>query len=92
MINKTYSVEYTEQARKALKKMDRQASKLITAWIERKLINCKNPRLYGKSLTGNRSGQWRYRVGKYRLLADIQDDRIVILIIEIGHRKDIYDN
>lgn len=51
----------------------------------------RHPRLHGKGLTANRSGQWRYRIGDYRLIADIQDDIVVILIVTVGHRRDVYD-
>lgn len=87
---KEYTVEYTPQAVKALKKLDRHTRALIIGWIEKNLIGCEDPRRHGKDLTANRSGQWRYRVGDYRLLADIQDDKIVILILHVGHRSEIY--
>jgi len=87
-----YTVEYTKQAVKSLKKLDRQTAALIIGWIEKKLIGCEDPRAHGKGLTSNRSGQWRYRVGDYRILADIQDERIVILVLEVGHRREIYDS
>lgn len=86
----TYHVELTEQARKALKKMDRQTAKMLTAWIRKNLEGCTDPRQHGKGLTANRRGQWRYRVGDYRIIADIQDDKIVILILTIGHRREVY--
>lgn len=86
----TYHVELTDQARKALKKMDKQTARLITAWIRKNLEGCTDPRQHGKGLTSNRSGQWRYRVGDYRIIAEIQDDRIVILILTIGHRSEVY--
>ncbi|MCL1859846.1 MAG: type II toxin-antitoxin system RelE/ParE family toxin [Oscillospiraceae bacterium] len=86
-----YKVEFTEKAQKFLKKTDKYTAKLITAWIRKNLENCENPRLYGKGLTSNRSGQWRYRIGDYRVLAEIQDNKIIILILEIGHRRDIYE-
>lgn len=85
-----YTVEYTPQAVKELKKLDRHTRALIIGWIEKNLIGCENPRQHGKGLTANRSGQWRYRVGDYRLLADIQDSKIVILILHVGHRSEIY--
>ena len=87
-----YTVEYTKQAIKSLKKLDRQTAALIIGWIEKNLIGCEDPRAHGKGLTSNRSGQWRYRVGDYRILADIQDERIVILVLEVGHRREIYDS
>ena len=85
-----YRVEFTERALKALKKLDRYTVLLITAWVRKNLEGCTNPRQHGKGLVGDKSGQWRYRVGDYRLLAEIQDDRIVILILNVGHRREIY--
>ena len=64
---------------------------MIIAWIRRNLEGCSNPRLHGKGLTANRSGQWRYRVNDYRLIAGIQDDVVVILIVRIAHRREVYD-
>ncbi len=87
-----YKVLFTEKSKKQLSKLDKPTAKLITSWIMKNLQDCENPRLYGKGLTANRSGQWRYRVGDYRLLADIQDEKVIILIIEIGHRREIYKN
>ena len=85
-----YTVEYTAQAVKELKKLDTQNRALIIGWIEKNLVGCTDPRQHGKGLTANRSGQWRYRVGDYRLLAEIQDKKIVILILNVGHRSEIY--
>lgn len=85
-----YSVEYTLQAAKQLKKLDVYTRKLILSWIEKNLVDCKDPRIHGKSLTANRSGQWRYRIGDYRIIAQIQDDKVLILILEVGHRREIY--
>ena len=64
---------------------------MIIAWIRRNLEGCSNPRLHGKGLTANRSGQWRYRVNDDRLIAEIQDDVVVILIVRIAHRREVYD-
>ena len=86
-----YKVEFTQRALKDLKKLDRHTAALILGWIRKNLEGCENPRLYGKGLTANRSGQWRYRVGDYRLLAEIEDDKIIILILSIGHRREIYN-
>ena len=86
-----YEVIFAEKALKSLKKMDKHISSLIIGWIEKNLQGCTDPRQFGKGLAANRSGQWRYRVGDYRLLADIQDEKITILIINIGHRRDIND-
>lgn len=86
-----YRVEFTQRALKDLKKLDKHTAALIIGWIRKNLENCENPRFHGKALSANRSGQWRYRVGDYRLLAEIQDDKIVILVLNIGHRREIYE-
>jgi addiction module toxin, relE/stbE family len=85
-----YEISTTEKFDKALKKLDRQTQRIIKAWIEKNLINCENPRIHGKALTANRNGQWRYRVGDYRILAEIHDNKLVLILIDVGHRRDIY--
>lgn len=87
-----YSVEYTTDAVKALKKLDGQTRRLILAWIEKNLVGCEDPRLHGKGLTANHSGEWRYRIGDYRIIADISDEKVIVLILRIGHRRDIYQD
>ena len=86
----TFEVEFTEQAIKELKKMDKHDAALITGWIRKNLQGCSNPRQHGKALTANHSGEWRYRVGNYRLLSEIQYEKVIILILTIGHRSKIY--
>ncbi|SHJ90290.1 mRNA interferase RelE/StbE [Dethiosulfatibacter aminovorans DSM 17477] len=85
-----YNVEYTKNALKQLKKLDRQTTSFILSFIEKRLIGCDNPRQFGKALQGNMNDKWRYRVGDYRILAKIEDERVIITVIEIGHRRDIY--
>ncbi len=86
----TYKVIFTEKALKELKKLDKHTAMLITSWVRKNLEGCSDPRVHGKGLTANRSGQWRYRVGDYRLIAEIIDNEIVIMILNVGHRRDIY--
>ena len=88
----TFNVKFTEDVKKFLKKLDKHTAKFILAWIRKNLEGCTNPRHTGKGLTSNRSGQWRYRVGDYRFIADIQEKELVILVIQIGHRSVIYKN
>ena len=85
-----YHVEFTERARRELKKLDRYTAAMLMGWIRKNLEGCTDPRQHGKGLTANRSDEWRYRVGDYRLLAEIQDDKILILILHVGHRSEIY--
>lgn len=85
-----YKVEFSKDAADTLRKMDNSTSKMILKWINKNLQNCENPRVHGKGLTANKKGIWRYRVGNYRLLCNIKDDVLVILVLEVGHRSDIY--
>ncbi len=85
-----YQLITTDKFDKAFKKLDRQTKKIIKAWIDKNLMNCEDPRIHGKGLTSNRSGQWRYRVGNYRILAEIQDNQLVLVLIDVGHRSKIY--
>ncbi len=80
-----FRVEFSEDALKSFKKMDKQIVTMIFAWISKHLEHCENPRIHGKGLAADKKGIWRYRVGEYRLLAHIFDDRLVILVVEAGH-------
>ena len=88
---KKYKVEYTERAIKNLRKLDKYTRNLIIAWIDKNLVDCENPRIHGKGSVQNKSGQWRYRIGDYRLICEIKENEIVILVLEIGHRREVYD-
>ena len=87
----SYRVEFTSAAKSQIKKMDRFDALLILNWVEKNLEGCADPRAHGKGLTANRSGEWRYRVGSYRILALIQDDRLVVEVFKVGHRSGVYD-
>ena len=86
----TWHVEYTKAALKQLKKMDCFDAKLILGWIEKNLEGCENPRVHGKGLTANRSGEWRYRVGNYRILCVLEDNKLIVEVFSVGHRSEIY--
>ena len=86
----SYTLETTSHFDKEFKKLDRYTQRMIKAWIEKNLVGCTDPRINGKGLTANRSGQWRYRIGDYRLICSIEDSRLVILALSVGHRSEIY--
>ena len=86
-----YRVELTKRARRQLRKMDRNVARLITRWMREKLAGCEDPRRHGGPLGGDRLGQWRYRVGDYRIIAEIHDDRVLIMVMTVGHRREVYD-
>lgn len=86
-----YKVVYDKKAIKSLSKLDKGQQKMIISWIEKNLVDTDNPKQHGKALKGNLKEYWRYRVGDYRILADINDDEIKIIIFNVGHRREIYD-
>jgi len=85
-----YKVVFSDNALKQLKKLDKHISALIIGWIDKNLEGTNNPMQHGKALFANRNGQWRYRIGDYRAICEIQDNKITILVLEIGHRRSIY--
>ncbi|WP_312279991.1 type II toxin-antitoxin system RelE/ParE family toxin [Oscillibacter sp.] len=86
----SFHVELSGEALKQLKKLDKHTAALIIGWLRKNLKECADPRQHGKGLTTNRSCQWRYRVGDYRIFAEIQDEKIIALVLSIGHRSEIY--
>ena len=78
----SYSVLFTQKAKKQLSKLDRNTAKLIASWLKKNLEGCVNPRIHGKALVANKAGQWRYRVGDYRILAEIRDEEVIILVLQ----------
>ena len=85
-----WEIRFSEEALKQLKKLDRYTLRLIDSWIAKHLENCDDPRVTGKPLVANRVGQWRYRIGDYRMICEIHDNVLLILVIKIGHRSDVY--
>lgn len=85
-----FEVIYTKDSIKDLGKLDNYTRKQIKKWIEKNLVGTENPREKGKALTGNKKGQWRYRIGDYRLICLIEDDKLLIIAIAVGHRREIY--
>ena len=88
----SYQVETTTRFDREFKKLDKYTQRMLKTWIGKHLLNCTDPRQYGKGLTATRSGQWRYRIGDYRLICEIQDDKLVILALSIGHRREVYQS
>ena len=86
-----YRILFTEKAKKQLKKLDKHTAALIIGWLEKNIEGCENPRIHGEGLVENKSGQWRYRIGDYRVICEIEDQKITVLVLKIGHRREIYD-
>ncbi|CRH93865.1 addiction module toxin%2C RelE/StbE family [Chlamydia trachomatis] len=85
-----WHLETSKAFDKEFKKLDHYTQRIIKGWITKNLMEVDNPRNYGKALTGNLAGLWRYRIGDYRLITEIKDDKFTILAISIGHRREIY--
>lgn len=85
-----WRIEITRTATKQITKLDQQAQKSIVRFLRERLAGAGNPRQWGRALQGEKHGLWRYRVGDYRLICDIQDQKITIMVLELGHRKDVY--
>jgi mRNA interferase RelE/StbE len=86
-----WKIKFTETAQKQLSKLDKQVTIRILNWIERRAINSNNPRLWGKALTGNESGKWRYRVGDYRVVCEILDNELIVKVVKVANRQNVYD-
>ena len=86
----TWNVRISDKAKKQLKKLDQGHRRIILTWLAKNIEGCENPRLYGKALSANHAGKWRYRVGEYRIIVEIKDAELIVLALKIGHRKDVY--
>lgn len=82
--------EYTSAARKELRKMGRVNAARILDWMDKHIDGCEDPRVTGKGLTANRSGQWRYRIGDYRVLCLLRDEVVTVEVFRIRHRSEAY--
>ncbi len=86
-----WTIEFDERAQRDLAKLDKPIAKRIRRFLEDRVAPANNPRAFGKPLQHDLSGLWRYRVGDYRILCSIEDDKLIVLVVEIGHRKSVYD-
>ena len=86
----SWKLEYSDKARKQLQKLDATTRAIILSWMDKNIDECDDPRVHGKGLVGDRAGEWRYRIGDYRVLCDIRDDQLVVLAFKIGHRSKAY--
>ncbi len=89
-MNLAWKIEFEKNAKKEIKKIDRQAQRVILRFLREKIATNENPRRFGGPLTRNLIGLWKYRVGDYRLICDIQEKKVVVLVLRVGHRRKIY--
>lgn len=86
-----YRVEVAESAARDLEKLDGEQRKRILKFLQERVAKLENPRSIGQALRGSELGEfWKYRVGDYRLIAKIYDDRVVVLVLRVGHRREVY--
>ncbi len=85
-----WQVIYDEFAKKQLSKLDRKAQSDILRYMREHIATDNDPRRFGKELHSDMKGLWRYRVHNYRIICKIEDDRLIVMVVDVDHRKDIY--
>jgi len=85
----TYSILFTDRTKKQFSKLNKDIQKRIVDYVENRVL--ENPLKFGKSLVGAKKGLWRYRIGDYRIICNISNNQLLILIVDIGHRKEIHN-
>lgn len=86
-----WKIEFDSDAEKDLKKLDPHARKTVLSYLRERVATCDNPRDFGKPLQGDKSGLWRYRVNDYRIICQIHDTEVLVVVVRVGHRKHVYD-
>jgi mRNA interferase RelE/StbE len=90
MAARAWHVAFDRAAARELRKLGTEAERAVTRYLRECIATANNPRRFGHALTGDRKGLWRYRVGDYRIVALIEDDRFVVLVVTVGHRREVY--
>jgi len=86
----TWTIEWDDRARRELRRLDKQVQRNILKYFSERIANNEDPRRFGKGLRHELQGLWRYRIGDYRAICHIEDDRLVVLVLEVGHRRQVY--
>ena len=87
----TWRVEFDDAAAKELRKLDKQAQQEILRYFRERIAVDEDPRRFGKPLSRSMAGLWRYCVRNYRMICNIEDGKLLVLILRVGHRKDVYE-
>ena len=87
----TWTVEFDEAAATELRKLDKQAQQDILSYFRKRIATKEDPRRFGKPLSRELAGLWRYRLRDYRMICNIEDNKLVVLVLRVGHRKKIYE-
>jgi mRNA interferase RelE/StbE len=89
--DRIWRVEFLADAARDLRKLGSDAERSILRYLRERIAVADDPRRFGRPLTGDLKGFWRYRVGHYRIVASIEDDRFIVLVVTVGHRREVYD-
>jgi mRNA interferase RelE/StbE len=85
-----WTVEFQRSAAKQLRALDQPVQRRVVRFFRDRVVTSDDPRNLGKALTGDKGGLWRYRIGDYRAICKLEDERLVVLVLEVGHRREIY--
>lgn len=86
-----WRVEFDKSASRDLRKLGHDTRRLILTYLRTRIAKADDPRRFGRSLTADHKGLWRYRVGEYRIVAKIENDRLIVLVVAVGHRREVYE-
>ncbi len=86
----SWAYRFEERALKELRKLGKQAQREIIDYLDERIAGKQDPRRFGKGLKSDLAGLWRYRVGDYRILCQIRNGELLVLVVAVGHRRDIY--
>ena len=86
-----WTIDFSDDAKKEFAKLDKPVQNRINKYLTERIEGCKNPRHFGEGLTANLAGLWRYRVGDYRIICQIEDTIVTVLVLSIGHRSIAYN-
>ncbi|MGK5090866.1 type II toxin-antitoxin system RelE/ParE family toxin [Deltaproteobacteria bacterium TL4] len=87
-----WSVEFDDRARRELRKLDKQAQQEILSYLREKIATSEDVKRFGKPLVADKQGLWRYRISDYRIICRIENEQLVVLVVRVGHRKNVYEN
>jgi len=87
-----WTVEFDDRARRELRKLDAKTQQTILCYLRERINGAEDPRRFGKPLRKNLAGLWRYRVGDYRLICRFEENRLVVLVLHLGHRSEVYED
>lgn len=89
---RTWTVEFDDRARRELRKLDAKTQQTILRYLRERIAGAEDPRRFGKPLRRNLAGLWRYRVENYRLVCRFEENRLVVLVLQVGHRREVYED